>query len=96
MATRQSPDVCDVNVEMSKQKNTVDVIKTICDVEYMIPRVSVFSLQLKQVVYSVWSETKRRMQHFDAFIRSCDDIDELPCTLEIMESFTIPVSTQVT
>ena len=52
-----------------------------------------FSLQLKQVVCSTWSNTKSSTQHFDVFMRNCDSIEkDVPCTVEIMESFTIPVS----
>ena len=46
---------------MPRQKNTMDIVKIVCDVEYKIPQISVFSLELKQVVCSVWSEAKRRI-----------------------------------
>ena len=71
----------------------IDVIKTVGVVIYRIPSFSVLSFELKQVVCSVWDDAHDRVQHFDIFMRSSPDIDsQVPCTVEILESCTIPVS----
>ena len=77
----------------SASNATMDVIKTVGVVMYKIPSFSVLSFELKQVVCSVWDDAHDRVQHFDIFMRSSPDIDsQVPCTVEILESCTIPVS----
>ena len=73
MATRSrsmrsnSTDRSSDNVEVPRHKYAcVDVIRTVRDVDYNIPQISVFSLQLKQVVCSTWSNTKSSTQRFHA------------------------------
>ena len=34
---------------------------------------------------------RKPVQHFDAFMRQCDEV-EVPCTIALLESFKIPVS----
>ena len=53
---KSSPDCPDGSTDTVKDKNaTIDIIKTVRDVEYKIPHISMFSLQFKQVVCNAWA-----------------------------------------
>ena len=70
----------------------MDVIKTVGIVMYKMPSFSDFSIELKQVVpvCSVWDDAH---DHVHIFMRNSLDIgSQVPCTVEILESCTIPVS----
>ncbi len=77
--------------------HTVDIIKCgSVSVPYRIPSFSVLTVELKHVVCSVWDDSQDKVQQFDLFMRCSSDVDhKVPCTLEILESCTVPVSSNL-
>lgn len=89
----ENVDAGSKNVDRVNSNATIDIIKAGGVVLYRIPCFSVFTVELQCVVCSMWDDAHNEVRHFDLFIRESPSIvNQVPCTIEILESCTLPVS----